>query len=63
MLSMGKRKKFQMVSCSYFSRKFFAEMVRKMVKYQTEEWGWEFLAKPIDDVLFGEVKGNGERFV
>lgn len=25
------------------SRKFSAEMVRKMVKYQTEEWGWEFL--------------------
>jgi hypothetical protein len=25
------------------SRKFSAEAVRKMVKYQTEEWGWEFL--------------------
>jgi hypothetical protein len=25
------------------SRKFSAETVRKMVKYQTEEWGWEFL--------------------
>ena len=25
------------------SRKFSAEAVRKMVKFQTEEWGWEFL--------------------
>lgn len=25
------------------SRKFSAEAVRKMVKYQIEEWGWEFL--------------------